>query len=291
MRYYSPLRYPGGKSKAIPLFRDIIDANGLRGCVYVEPFAGGASVALALLFEGYASKIVINDADPSIFAFWHSCLNHIDEFCRIMNETEITTGQWLVQRNIYREQRQLALSKQKFDMLSLGFATFYLNRTNRSGIIKGGIIGGYSQNSKYGIDARFNRVELEKRLRNVADCSDRIEVHSEDAKSFLQSRANDWPENTLIYCDPPYVVKGRNLYMNFFRQQDHRELADTITRIHGKYWVTTYDVNDLITDIYSRFRIKELTLSYSAGKHTSNSKEYIIFSDNAIIPKNESYIS
>lgn len=287
MKYYSPLRYPGGKNKVVPLFKDIIDVNGLSNCVYVEPFAGGASVALALLFEGYASKIIINDADPSIFAFWHSCLNHIDDFCRLMNETEITTDQWQKQKRIYKEQRTQAMSGVDFDPMQLGFATFFLNRTNRSGILKGGIIGGHSQNGKYLIDARFNRKELEERLRRVARCSDRIELHSEDAKSFLEEHSEEWPNNTFIYCDPPYVVRGRDLYMNYFKQQDHRDLAEVILDINDKVWVTTYDVNDLILNVYEGKRIHKLVLSYSAGSHTSNSEEYIIFSDNAVIPKNE----
>ena len=287
MKYYSPLRYPGGKNKATSLFHDIIDSNGLRNCVYVEPFAGGASVALDLLFEGYASRIVINDADPSIYAFWHSCLFHIDEFCHMMNTTDISTAQWQIQKDIYRELRKRALDGEDFDLMQLGFATFFLNRTNRSGILKGGVIGGYTQTGKYGIDARFNRKDLELRLRRVANFSNRIELHSEDAKQFLMVHSPEWPDNTLIYCDPPYVIRGKDLYMNYFKHQDHRDLADVIMHIMDKIWVTTYDVNDLISEIYQSKRIRKLILSYSAGKHTSNSEEYIIFSDNLIIPENE----
>lgn len=287
MKYYSPLRYPGGKNKAVSLFKDIIDANGLRNCVYVEPFAGGASVALALLFEGYASRIIINDADPSIYAFWYTCLYRVDELCQKMNEIEITIAQWQAQKEIYKEQRARALAGEDYDLMQLGFATFFLNRTNRSGILKGGIIGGYSQNGKYLIDARFNRNELEERLRRVASYSDKIELHSEDAKSFLEKYSEEWPDNTFVYCDPPYVVRGRDLYMNYFKQQDHRDLAKVIIGINKKVWVTTYDVNDLILNIYKEKRIHKLVISYSAGSHTSNSEELIIFSDCAIIPKNE----
>ena len=285
-KYYSPLRYPGGKNKAFALFKDIIAVNRLQGCVYVEPFAGGASVALGLLWEGDAERIVINDADPSIYSFWHSCLNKTDEFCDLMRRTEITTDVWEQQKVIYHELRASALRGEQYDTTQLGFATFFLNRTNRSGILKGGIIGGHAQEGKFGIAARFNKQELEVRLRRVANISDRIELHCEDANDFLESNISEWPHNTLIYCDPPYVQKGRGLYMNYFKEKDHRELSETILKIRDKNWVVTYDMDDLIAELYQGFLKKKLTLSYSAAHNQGSSKsdEYVFFSSNLIIP-------
>lgn len=69
MDYCSPLRYPGGKGKVADYFKQIFRDNSLYDGVYVEPYAGGASVALSLLFNEYVSKIIINDIDRSIFAF------------------------------------------------------------------------------------------------------------------------------------------------------------------------------------------------------------------------------
>lgn len=288
MNYYSPLRYPGGKNKAFALFKDIIAVNALHGCVYVEPFAGGASVALGLLSEGYADKAIINDADPSIYSFWHSCLTSIDEFCDLMRRTEINTEVWEQQKAIYCELRARAMRGEMYDAMSLGFATFFLNRTNRSGILKGGMIGGHEQNSKYGIAARFNKQELEKRLRRVASLSERIELHCEDAKSFLESNSDAWPQKTLIYCDPPYVQKGHGLYMNYFKESDHRKLCETILKI-DKNWVVTYDIDDLIAGLYHDFLNKKLTLSYSAyhNRGSIKSDEYIFFSHSLVIPDSE----
>ena len=141
MKFYSPLRYPGGKKKLVNYFKEIVVKNDLCGGVYVEPFAGGASIALSLLIDGYVSKIIINDFDRSIYAFWHSILNRTEEFCKLIEETPITIEVWKKQKEIQKE-------KNRYDLLSLGFSTFFLNRTNRSGILKAGVIGGLNQNGK-----------------------------------------------------------------------------------------------------------------------------------------------
>jgi DNA adenine methylase len=70
------LRYPGGKAPFAPFIADLMVANGLTGGHYLEPYAGGAGVALDLLFQGHASHIHINDADPAVYAFWLSVIKH-----------------------------------------------------------------------------------------------------------------------------------------------------------------------------------------------------------------------
>lgn len=286
MKFYSPLRYPGGKNKAVALFRDIIEVNGMHGCVYVEPFAGGASVALGVLIEGDAERIIINDADPSIYSFWYACINHIDEFCDKLHQIEVNTEEWQRQKEVYKHLRKNALQGEDYDKIQLGFATFFLNRTNRSGILKGGVIGGHNQTGKYGIGVRFNRVELEQRLRKVASLSEKIELHCMDAKAFLETQSIKWPCNTLIYCDPPYVEKGRGLYMNFFREQDHRDLAKVILGIQNQAWVVTYDKHNLIAELYHNYLHKKLMLNYTAAHSRQEiSEEYIFFSQGLQIPE------
>ena len=205
MRFYSPLRYPGGKNRAIALFKDIIHLNNLQKCTYVEPFAGGASIALGLLIEGDVERIIINDADPSIYSFWISCLTKNEEFCELLINTKVTVDVWQQQKEIYQSLREDAIQGKEYDKMALGFATFFLNRTNRSGIIKGGVIGGHAQTGNYKIDARFNKQNLEERLKTIAKFADQVEVHCKDAKQFLLDNCNIWPTNTLIYCDPPYA--------------------------------------------------------------------------------------
>lgn len=289
MRYYSPLRYPGGKNKVQGLFKDIIKESGLDGCVYVEPFAGGASVALGLLIEGIVKSIVLNDADPSIYSFWYSCLNETDAFCNLLQMVDVNIEEWERQKEAYKLLRNHALCDETYNPLLLGFATFFLNRCNRSGIIKGGIIGGRQQKGRYGIDARFNKTELERRIRLIATYKNKIFLHCKDAKLFIENHIYEWPEKTLIYCDPPYVQKGRNLYMNYFTKEDHTALAQTIRQIQGKSWVVTYDTHSLIAELYGDFPGKKLSVNYSAShkRTTSVSDEYIFFSPNLIIPNNQ----
>ena len=149
MTFPSPLRYPGGKKKLTGFIKDAIVCNDLQGGVYVEPFAGGASIAWYLLFNEYVSSIIINDLDKSIYAFWFSVLNETDKLCKLIRDTPITVEEWETQRLVQND-------KDNTDYLTLGFSTFFLNRTNRSGIIKGGIIGGKDQSGKWKMDVRFN---------------------------------------------------------------------------------------------------------------------------------------
>ena len=179
MEYYSPLRYPGGKGKTADFFTRLFEHNNLVGGTYVEPYVGGGSVALHLLFNNIADRIVINDGDRSLYAFWYSILNHTDEFCRLINDTNINIENWLIQRDIQKV-------KNETDLLTLGFSTFFLNRTNRSGIIKAGVIGGINQNGNYLIDARFNKKKLISRIERIAQLSNHIEIHNFDAIELVQ---------------------------------------------------------------------------------------------------------
>ena len=95
------------------------------------------------------------------------------------------------------------------DELALGFATFFLNRTNRSGILNGGIIGGRDQTGPWKIDARFNAPELVHRIESIAGMRDRIKLTRQDALTFLKTGITRWREKDNTQS--PYYVKGREL--------------------------------------------------------------------------------
>ena len=196
-RYISPLRYPGGKAKLLGYISRIISENNLDDGVYVEPFAGGASVALGLLLNGIMKQIIINDKDRSIYAFWHSILQQTDEFCALIQATPVTIESWKEQKNVQKD-------KNDADLLALGFSTFFLNRTNRSGILNAGIIGGISQKGQYKIDARYNKQELIERIRTISGFRDRISVLNQDAVDLLTTLDwNQFGDKVFIYLDPP----------------------------------------------------------------------------------------
>lgn len=277
MRILSPLRYPGGKSKIAAFVKQIIKDNNLLDGVYVEPFVGGAAVALSLLMDEYVSRIVINDKDRSIYAFWYSVLNETERLCQYIEETPVTMDTWRMQREI-----QSADNKNTVDLLSLGFSTFFMNRTNRSGIIKAGVIGGFNQTGNYKIDARYKKEELIDRIRRIAAYADRIELHNEDAADLISRISNITPQNTIMYLDPPYYKKGRGLYMNYYNDSDHKTIRDVITNVNTIRWIVSYDNSTFIKSLYEDFRSQEFYLNYSANNNGKGT-EVIFFSNNCIV--------
>lgn len=277
MKYCSPLRYPGGKGKVADFFKRVIDSNGLHGCVYVEPYVGGGSVALSLLFDGYASHIIVNDKDRSLYAFWYSVLHHANELCELINTTPVTMDAW------YR-QKEIQANKETAGLLDLGFSTFFLNRTNRSGIIKAGVIGGKEQRGKYKIDARYNKADLIDRIRRIENHADQITLYNNDAVELLTALNDQVPNNTLYYLDPPYYVKGQGLYMNYYGDSDHEKVYHAVAGLNKGHWIVTYDKVSFVCDLYSNYRQKDFILNYSAGK-IGQGKEVMVFSNDLQIPE------
>ncbi|ABC63738.1 DNA adenine methylase [Erythrobacter litoralis] len=269
-RSQSPLRYPGGKSALAEVTASLIRENGIGRAHYVEPYAGGASLALHLLYTRQVSDIHLNDLDPGIWSFWHSVINHAEELIRLIDRCEITVDEWHHQKSIYREADTSA-------PLKLGFATFFLNRTNRSGIIgSGGIIGGLQQQGNYKIDCRFNKYNLVQKIRKINRYRNSIHLTNLDAVEFLQSSDVTLSERTLYMIDPPYYEKGSSLYTNFYGKDDHSAVRDAIAHL-SKPWIVTYDNCDEISDLYRDFDQIEFGISYSANKKRTG-KELMIVS-------------
>ncbi len=257
---YSPLRYPGGKAKLCDLLIEILRANDLSEPRYVEPYAGGAGAALRLLFEEYVESIVINDADPRIRCFWSAVTEQNDRFLSLLDQVEVSVEEWYRQREIY----ELADAER---VLEVGFATFYLNRTTRSGIVhNGGPIGGFDQSGNYKIDARFNRDQLTRRIQRIGIYADRIEVSDLDGLGLLRTLEQDGVRaaHTFVYLDPPYYAKGAELYLNRFTHQQHAELANYLSSPRVFPWVMTYDNVPAIEKLYDGFHRVPFDLSYSA---------------------------
>lgn len=254
----SPLRYPGGKAKLFPQLAELIAHNGLFGADYVEPYAGGAGLALRLLTAGYVRTITLNDLDPALYAFWSSVLEHPDELCRLVKNCELSVDEWHRQRKIY-------VGQDLSDPLSLGFSAFYLNRTSRSGIIEGsGPIGGYLQMSRWTIDVRFNRATLSRLISSIATLRNQIRVTNFDAAELLIQIADD--REALVYLDPPYYVKGQRLYKNYYAAEDHRGIAEIVTSRLSGHWLVSYDDAPAIAELYSPLEPIHFSLSYSAAR-------------------------
>ncbi|MBH0074666.1 DNA adenine methylase [Pseudoalteromonas sp. SWYJ118] len=255
MKTYSPLRYPGGKAKLTAYVLETLKLNNLESGTYVEPFAGGAAIAWYLLINKHVKHVYINDLNPSIHAFWHSVLNETDALCELISNTQVDIEQWHLQKAIQHDEKSTLLQR--------GFSTFFLNRTNRSGIIKAGVIGGLNQDGNYKIDCRFNKLRLIEQIKKIAEYKNSICLTNLDAAEFLDEVLPHVENKCLVNIDPPYYVKGKGLYQNFFEHDDHYRLFESVKRIKQP-WIVTYDDAPEINDIYSEFSPKPFGLTYSA---------------------------
>ncbi len=281
----TPLRYPGGKTALSTYFAHLIEYNGVSKCTYVEPFAGGAGAALKLLCEQRVDKLVLNDADPAIYAFWAAILRQPDAFIRLVEGTPVTIDNWKRQRAIYRDPHSHSI-------LELGFSTFYLNRCNRSGIIgNGSAIGGLAQEGPWRIDARFNKETQIKRIELIAKKSKEISVYNLDALAFLKKHIVHAPDtdNFFIYLDPPYFVKGSRLYLNKFSADDHLELSRFLKTIRSLKWILSYDNAPEIREHYKWAPHKYFSLRYSA-QHVRIASELMIYSSSLKRPPTEAHL-
>jgi len=271
--FYSPLRYPGGKNKLSKFIAQICVENNIHGH-YVEPYAGGASVALYLLLKEKIDSITINDYDRSIYAFWYSVLNHTDKLCELIENTDVNIANWLKMKKIQKK-------KEKADILELGFSTFFLNRTNRSGIIDAGVIGGTKQNGNYKMNCRFNKEELIRRIRLIATYKKNINVYNKDALKLIEKiKKESNNNNTIFYFDPPYYLKGPGLYKNSYSNDDHEKVAQEINKIKTIHWIVSYDNTPKIKHMYrfvkNSFEFDLIHTAFCAKK----GKEILFFDSN-----------
>lgn len=270
---YTPLRYPGGKSKLYEYVRELVRQNNCT--TYIEPYAGGAGVALKLLINNDVNKIMINDYDKSIYSLWYSILNFSEELIDLIDSTDITMEEW------YRQKKIQENKEETLNLLELGFSTLFLNRVNRSGIIKAGVIGGKEQKGKYKLDCRFNKSDIIERVRLISSFRNRIKLYNLDAEVFIKKSISK-TKNSFTFFDPPYYEKGPGLYTNFYNHNDHLRLSETIKKyMAGKKFIITYDNHENIGKIYNDYASVLYYLNYSVTK-PSQGVEYLFFSSNLI---------
>lgn len=275
VRTNSPLRYPGGKSCLFDLTVAIIRENNLECGHYAEPFAGGCGLALSLLYASHVAEIHVNDLDPSIWSFWHSVLHETEDFIARVTKTPVTIDEWHRQREIHR-------TNDVTDPVRLGFAAFFLNRTNRSGIIKsGGVIGGLDQIGNYLIDCRFNVEDLSRRIKRVGRYKDRITLTKLDAINFLD-QCNMLPSRSLLFIDPPYFAKGAGLYTNYYQSDDHARLSDKVLSVQTP-WIVTYDDEPAIRALYTGRSQFCFDISYSLNEKRMG-RELLVTSSGLRLP-------
>ena len=277
MRYYTPLRYPGGKGKLAPFIEQVFKKNNLSGGTYIEPYSGGAGVALYLLLNGVVNNVIINDFDYEIYAFWKTVVEDFDWLCHKIESTPVTMDTWFIQKEINE-------NFENYPLQEVGFSTFFLNRTNRSGIIKGGGIGGKNQDGKYKIDARFKKKDLIQRIKNISMFKNKIAIYNKDALELVNYLQDTLTDRCLFYFDPPYFKKGKMLYKNCYNYNDHEKVADFIQKL--KYpWIVTYDNNESIRNFYKEADSRNITITYSAYKNATKGEELLFYGNIILSPE------
>lgn len=279
MRYLSalssPLRYPGGKSNLSSYFEAFVEQNLLFGAPLYEPFAGGASISLAMLAKGYTERVYLNEYDPLLFSFWWCVVNRNDNLCSAIERTPVSMKSW-------RRLRQfLARDWRHCSRLELGLACLFLNRVNFSGILSAGPIGGVAQNSRYPLGCRFNKERVVASIRAIHPFSKRISVSYGDGNTFLQRTADRMSRTrALVYVDPPYVLQGKRLYRKSYSNKQHQALAEVIASLSCA-WIATYDNVPFIHRLFSNYYRRPIALEYMV-KASRRCKELLI--SNCVLP-------
>ena len=278
--FFSPLRYPGGKTCNYDFVVSLFEENNLQDVYYAEPYAGGAGLALKLLCTNEVSRIFLNDFDRSIYCFWKVILNYPEEFCSWIDKVEINVNNWEKFREIHNHQNQ-------YSDMEIAQSVLFLNRCNVSGVIMGGMIGGIAQSGKYKMDARFNKKSLISKIYNIAEYKSKIKLYNKDGIEFIK-KVNG-KHNLFFYLDPPYYNKGHKLYLNFYNPQNHRDLAFIIESLKNHNWIMSYDNVEFIKELYKPFR----KISYTLRQSTSNKMgdEILIFDDKLIFNKSKSLLA
>lgn len=255
----SPLRYPGGKGKLYKQIRQIIVENGLSNRAYTEPFAGGFGLGIKLLSNRDINHAIINDFDFHIYAIWHCIFFNTQSFIDLINNTPIDLQTWEKQKHIYSDYLN-------HSTLEVGFSAFFLNRTNYSGVLTGGAIGGIKQNGRYKIDCRFNKMRLIQSIERISSFRDSVEIYNMDVNDFIDKIIIERQGDLFLNFDPPYVTKGEVLYKNYFVEEDHVSLAKKIKEnLQNAKWIMTYDDCNLVRALYEDYDPQPFNLQYYAG--------------------------
>lgn len=265
----SPLRYPGSKARFYNQFRDFFCQLNLSGRRIVEPYAGSASISLSLLADGLVTSALLIERDPLIFSFWKSVFLHTDDLIESIKKVPVTMDSWSeMRKSLY------VTEPDDFKTVELGLAGLFLNRTNFSGVLHAGPIGGISQSSKYTVDCRFNKDEIISRIKVISKNREKVSVVYGDAIEFLKDEKKDKKEETIYYIDPPYFKEGKKLYRHYYDIAEHTALARALAESSFD-WILSYDAHHVIEHLYADFSRIDKILRYSS-KTPKQALEFLI---------------
>lgn len=252
----SPLRYPGGKSLLADYILSKIQINTTK--TLVSPFAGGASVELALLDAGVIEQLVLNDLDFGIYSLFWTIQNEPNVLIDRLKHVSPTHNDY------FNAQEEVKNDYAGCTIFEAAWSTLLLNRLAYSGIYKANPLGG-RKGTKEGLLSRWNPANLIKRIEKIHSLSDRIKILNIDACELIEEMY--WNPNTTILIDPPYVQQGKQLYRCFYENDDHLKLNVLLESLYqgfpGADIILCYDNDPFIEKNYIFPIVEKISRVYS----------------------------
>ena len=276
MNQCSPLRYPGAKQWIVPYVEQVIRENGFVGRTIIEPYAGSGIVSLSMLENHVCQNAIMIDKDPLVYAFWRCVFERPHELIECIQNTPIDMNSWY-QYSAYRD----VVGIYEEDLLDVGMAGLFLNRTCYSGILKAGPIGGHGQESAYTVDCRFQKENIISWIRRLSLLGERVQMVCTNAINYLRELQDGG--QSFLYLDPPYYEKGKSLYRYWYKDDDHEELAEYLHDCQNP-WLLSYDDHPRIREMYCDDRVfrRDLRVGYTVG--TKRTAPEILISNLEIPP-------
>jgi len=256
----SPLRFPGGKSRACKILDEILkehfDISSFK--TIISPFFGGGSFEFYLQNK-YFLKIIANDKFKPLYNFWYSCKNNKSELCK-----ELYKKIDKIDKDEFKLCRQKINDNNKILDNSINY--FILNRCSFSGSTLSGGFSLEASKKRFTISSvdRVNKLNLEN-----------FDIYNLDFKEFIKKYNSD---GNIFFLDPPYYLEKSNLYGkngDMHENFDHNELYKCLIETKKRF-LLTYNNCDYIKNLYKDFKIIETNWSYGMNKSKKSSEIVII---------------
>ena len=257
MKYTTPLRYPGGKSRAIKFLSQHLPKIES----YREPFLGGGSMALYVTQTYPNTDVWVNDLYYPLYAFWMTLRDHGQQLCDDLRELKTELGE---SYDAHKMAFDDAKDKLNNDLYESGFNFYVANKCSFSGLTAN------SSFSKQASRANFTFRGIDK-LPALSELIQGWRITNHSYEEMLYGR------NAFVFLDPPYAIKD-NLYGNkgdMHKSFDHEWFAAQACASDNKCMIT-YNSELFIKDRFPDWYQKDWDLTYtmrSSGTYTKDQKK------------------
>ena len=249
MKNKSPLRYPGGKTRACKVLdekvRDHFGDTLSKCTTLISPFFGGGSFEFYLQ-NTYGFNIVANDKFAPLSNFWNVCQHQQDQLCKELYTyiDKVTKADFTTYRDTIMDEK---------NPLQQAVLYFIINRCSFSGAT---LSGGFSAEAS---KKRFTTSSVD-RIKNL-DLS-KFTISNQDFEDFINTHADN--PTTILFLDPPYYLEKKSkLYGkkgDMHEHFDHKKLFECLSTKTN--WMMTYNNCDYVKNLYKDFKIIETNWSY-----------------------------